>query len=167
MKHQSYTLVFGLTADPIHKGHEQVILNSFAFANQHGFSIDQFILIPTYQPNLIANKQQPRTPYKHRFKMCELVAKEIYNQYNHPIQVSDIEKQLFKKTNPKSYSYDTLSAINADRKLFVLSADHFAGRWPKFRKWYNWEALVKENGLMIHQRPGNKVNKNFIKHYNT
>ncbi len=164
MKHHSYTLVFGLTADPIHKGHEQVILNSFAFAKQHGLSIEQFILIPTYQPNLIANKKQPRTPYKHRFKMCELVAKEITNQYNYPVQVSDIEKQLFKKTNQKSYSYDTLSAIEANHKLFVVSADHFAGRWPKFRKWYNWQNLVKENGLLIHQRPGHGINQSFIKH---
>ncbi len=162
MTNVSYTLVFGLTADPIHKGHEQVILNSFAYAKTKKFNIKEFLLVPTYQPNLVANKQQPKTSYKHRFKMCELTAQDIIKKFNYPAYVSDIEKQLYKKYNKKSYSYDTLKAIEARHKLFVVSADHFAGRWPKFRKWYNWQDLVKENGLLIHQRPGHGINTSFI-----
>ncbi len=163
MKNKSYTLTFGLTADPIHKGHEQVILNSFTYAKEHQINIKAFLLVPTYQPNLIANKQQPRTAYEHRFKMCQIVANDISNKFNYPIEVSDIEKQLSQVTGKKSYSYDTLKAIEEQHKLFVLSADHFAGRWPKFRKWHNWQELVKENGLLIHQRPGHGINKSFIK----
>ncbi len=163
MSKTQYTLVFGLTADPIHKGHEQVILNSFIFADQHKLSIKKFLLVPTYQPNLIANKQQPTTSFEHRFRMCELVATEVRNKFNYPVYTIDIEKKLFEKTNQKSYSYDTLHGIEAKHKLFVLSADHFAGRWPKFRKWHNWQQLVKENGLLIHQRPGHGINANFIR----
>jgi len=162
MKNKPYTLVFGLTADPIHKGHEQVILNSFTFANQQKLCIEKFLLVPTYQPNLIANKKQPRTSFEHRFKMCKLVATEITKQFKYPLEVSEIEKQLYLKNNKKSYSYNTLKAIIAQNKLFVLSADHFAGRWPKFRKWHNWQALVKENGLLIHQRHGHGINASFI-----
>lgn len=162
MKKPAYTLIFGLTADPIHKGHEQVILNSFEFAKANKLSIEKFLLVPTYQANLIAGKQQPRTAYKHRFKMCELVAEQIRTEHNYPVYVSDIEKQLFLKTNRKSFSYDTLKAIDVEYKLFVLSADHFTGRWPKFRKWHKWQDLIKENGLLIHQRPGHNINNNFI-----
>ena len=162
MNQSKYTLIFGITADPIHKGHEQVILNSFDYAKTQGIDIKEFLLVPTYQPNLIANKQQPITAFKHRFEMCELAAKEIRNQYKYPVYVSDIEKQLFIKTGQKSYSYDTLNAIKAKHNLFVLSADHFAGRWPIFRKWYRWQELVKENGLLIHQRPGHGINFSFI-----
>jgi nicotinate (nicotinamide) nucleotide adenylyltransferase len=162
MKKPAYTLIFGLTADPIHSGHEQVMLNSFAFAQQHALNIDKFLLVPTYQPNLIADKQHPRTTFEHRYNMCQLVAENIKNQYNYPVYVSDVEKQLFELSQQKSYSYDTLNAIGAKHKLFVLSADHFAGRWPKFRKWHRWQQLVKENGLMIHQRPGHRINIGFI-----
>ncbi len=162
MNPAAYTLVFGLTADPIHKGHEQVIHNSFAFAKQQQLNISQFLLVPTYQPNLIAGKQQPRTAFQHRFTMCQLLAEHMNQQFNYRVQVSDIEEQLFKKNQQKSYSYDTLKAIKAEHKLFVLSADHFAGRWPKFRKWYQWQALVKANGLLIHQRPGHRINHSFI-----
>ena len=163
MNHKpAFTLIFGLTADPIHKGHEQVILNSFTYAQSQQLEINEFLLVPTYQPNLIANKPQPRTPYPHRYMMCDLVAQHIRNQYKYPVYVSDIEKQLFIIKHQKSYSYDTLKAIDAPHKLFVLSADHFAGRWPKFRKWHQWQELVKENGLMIHQRPGHGINARFI-----
>lgn len=158
-----YTLIFGLTADPIHKGHEQVILNSFTYAKEQQIKIKEFLLVPTFQANLIANKPQPRTAYKHRFKMCQIVAESIKSKFNYPVQVSDIEQQLFKQTANKSYSYDTLKAMDAKHKLFVLSADHFAGRWPKFRKWYQWQKLVQENGLLIHQRPGHSINHSFLK----
>ncbi len=162
MSKTAYTLIFGLTADPIHKGHEQVIHNSFAYAQQHDITIKQLLLVPTYQPNLIAGKQQPRTPYQHRFAMCQLIAKQMSDQFNYRVQVSDIEKQLFELNQQKSYSYDTLKAIESQHKLFVLSADHFAGRWPKFRQWHQWQGLVKENGLLIHQRPGHRINHSFI-----
>ena len=160
--HSEHTLVFGLTADPIHKGHEQVILNSFVYAQQHQLNIEQCLLVPTYQPNLIANKQQPQTAFRHRFNMCELVAEQIRAEYNFPVYITDLEQQLYKMTGVKSYSYDTLKATIADNKLFVLSADHFSGRWPKFRKWHKWQQLVKENGLLIHQRPGHGINASFI-----
>ncbi|TDR17501.1 nicotinate-nicotinamide nucleotide adenylyltransferase [Marinicella litoralis] len=159
---KSHTLVFGLTADPIHQGHKQVILNSFTFAKQQNLSLEKFLLVPTYQPNLIADKQRPRTAFNHRLEMCELVANEIIKRYKYPVYVSDIEKQLFLKFNNKSFSFETLQAISAPHKLFVLSADHFAGRWPKFRKWLNWKQLVEANGLMIHQRPGHGINHGFI-----
>ncbi len=162
MKKPAHTLIFGLTADPIHKGHEQVILNSFTYALAQQINIKELQLIPTYQPNLIANKRQTRTSFEHRFKMCELVAEEIRTQYNYPVYASDIEKKLYLKTKTKSYSYDTLNAIDVKHTLFVLSADHFAGRWPKFRKWHQWQALVKDNGLLIHQRPGHGINASFI-----
>ena len=69
---------------------------------------------------------------------------------------------MFIKNKDISYSYDTLTAIEGQHKLFVLSADHFAGRWPKFRKWHQWQQIVKDNGLLIHQRPGHGINLSFI-----
>ncbi|WP_223789033.1 nicotinate-nicotinamide nucleotide adenylyltransferase [Marinicella meishanensis] len=159
---EGHTLVFGLTADPIHRGHEQVIHNSFAFAQSQGLPIQRFLMVPTYQPNLIAGKQLPRTAFNHRLAMCELVAKAMRKQFKYPVYITDTEKKLFIKNGQKSYSIDTLAAIDAPAKLFVLSADHFAGRWPKFRKWHRWQELVQTNGLLIHQRPGHGLNATFI-----
>lgn len=166
-KGKAFTLVFGLTADPIHKGHEQVIHNSYTFAEQYGYNIVEFILVPTFQPNLIADKKQPRTAFKHRFAMCKLIADDLNKKFNYQVQVSDIEKVLYDVNNRKSYSFDTLQALNKPNQLFVLSADHFAGRWPKFRKWHRWQELVKRHGLLIHQRPGHGINLTFLKQLKT
>jgi nicotinate (nicotinamide) nucleotide adenylyltransferase len=160
---ESFTLVFGLTADPPHRGHEQVIRNSFSWAQAQSLSIDRFVLVPTYQPNLIADKQQPRTPFKHRMQMCQLLARELAMALNSSIEVSDIERLLHQASGQKSYSFETLKHIQAEHRLFVLSADHFGGRWPKFRKWHQWQQLVKDNGLLIHQRPGHTINHSFIR----
>ncbi len=158
----SHTLIFGLTADPPHAGHEQVIRNSFSWASKHALKIDRFVLVPTYQPNLIAGKQQPRTPFTHRMQMCQLLAEKLSTALNSSIEVSDIERVLHQQSRQKSYSIETLKHIQAEHRLFVLSADHFGGRWPKFRKWHQWQQLVKDNGLLIHQRPGHTINSTFI-----
>ena len=162
MPNNSFYLVFGLTADPPHKGHEQVIINSHAYMKKAGLIVQQFDLIPTFEPNLIAGKRQPVADFEQRMAMCQIIADELNKTKNFNVQVNDIERFLAFATHQKSYSYQTLKAIDHPNKLFVLSADHFAGRWPKFRKWYMWESLVKENGLLIHQRPGHNINNSFI-----
>ncbi|WP_154223376.1 nicotinate-nicotinamide nucleotide adenylyltransferase [Marinicella rhabdoformis] len=162
MTDSSFYLVFGLTADPPHKGHEQVIVNSHVFMQHAGLKVKQFDLIPTFNPNLIAGKHQPTADFEQRMTMCQLIADDLNKIHGFNVQVNDIERFLALATHKKSYSYETLKAINHPNKLFVLSADHFAGRWPKFRKWHEWQNLVKENGLLIHQRPRNKINQSFI-----
>lgn len=163
MSNSTFYLVFGLTADPPHKGHEQVIINSHDFIKNAGFVVKQFDLIPTFEPNLIAGKRQPVADFEQRMSMCQIVANDLNRTIKINVQVNEIERLLAIATHQKSFSYQTLKAIDHPNKLFVLSADHFAGRWPKFRKWHMWESLVKENGLLIHQRPGHSINNSFIK----
>ena len=70
----------------------------------------------------------------------------------------------------KSYSFNTIkymTQLETETKmlklLFMVSADHFQGRWPKFRKWFKWKELLNHSGLLINQRPGHKINLAFIK----
>lgn len=165
MMHDSesgYELVFGLTADPIHLGHEQVITDSIEYLQNQGCNLIRFLLIPVYSPNLIAGKQAPQTAFKHRISMCEIIAKRLSCKYKISIEVSDIEKKLADKTRQPNYSINTIKALNLQNSLFVISADHFSGRWPKFRKWHEWRKLINNTGLLIHQRPGSTINESFI-----
>ncbi len=183
-----FTVIFGLTADPFHKGHEQAIINGIEYCRYNGIEIEQFLLIPVYQPNLITDKKAPVAPFEHRFSMCKLVAERLSKQLDCDIQVSQIEKELVDNSSEKNYSYNTIRALKewipafagmterAEKKtevverstkddgdcLFMVSADHFQGRWPKFRKWYKWSELLEHSGLLINQRPGNRINHNFI-----
>jgi nicotinate (nicotinamide) nucleotide adenylyltransferase len=167
----SFSIIFGLTADPIHKGHEQAIINGVEFLRNKGFEIRKFLLVPVFQPNLIANKKAPVAGFKQRFEMCELVAKRLSHDLNCCIVVSPIEQQLAETTGEKNYSFNTIKylsnqnasvSIGKSNRLFMVSADHFNGRWPKFRKWHNWQQILQYSGLLINQRPGHRINSSFL-----
>jgi nicotinate (nicotinamide) nucleotide adenylyltransferase len=164
----SYTIVFGLTADPIHLGHEQAIINGIDYCRDQRLEVDQFLLMPVYQPNLIAGKKGPVANFQQRFDMCDIVAKRLSKKLDCEIETSLIEKQFAKTSGEKSYSFNTIkymTEIETEPKptklLFMVSADHFQGRWPKFRKWFKWQELLNYTGLLINQRPGHKININF------
>ncbi len=163
MSGQGFYLVFGITADPPHLGHEQVIINSYQYMTSQQLTVTQFDLMPTYQANLIGDKKKPVADFNQRLKMCQITAADLNDRHGFNVQVNDLERTLSQQVKGKNYSIDTLSAIQHPHKMFVLSADHFAGRWPKFRKWHRYEDLVFQNGLLIHQRPGHPINNNFIK----
>jgi len=158
----TYSIIFGLTADPIHLGHEQAIINGIQYLQGLNIAIDEFILIPVYQPNLISGKKGPVASFEQRFNMCQLVAKRLSTITHGSIVVSDIEKLIANETGEKNYSLNTIKHLNKENSLFMVSADHFQGRWPKFRKWFGWKDILNHSGLLINQRPGNKINKRFI-----
>ena len=174
---RSYTIVFGLTADPIHLGHEQAIINGVEHCHKLGLNIGQFLLMPVYQPNLIAGKKGPVANFEQRFAMCDLVAKRLSNKLNCSIGASSIEKECAEVSGVKNYSFNTVEFLAKNQKdleewipasagitdlLFMVSADHFQGRWPKFMKWFKWKELLNHTGLLINQRPGHKINLNFV-----
>ena len=166
----TYSIIYGLTADPIHLGHEQAIINGINFLKQQGYAISTFLIIPVYQPNLIVDKKAPVANFKHRVNMCEQVTKRLTKQLNCEITVSQIEQQIVKKTGQANYSLNTIKQLKLKNPLFMVSADHFQGRWPKFRKWYKWQEILQYSGLLINQRPGHEINQSFIeqlKEYNS
>lgn len=123
--------------------------------------------MPVYQPNLIAGKKGPVATFQQRFDMCDIVAKRLTNKLDCKVETSLVEKQFAEFSGEKSYSFNTIKYMTeietkSTELLFMVSADHFQGRWPKFRKWYKWQDLLNYSGLLINQRPGHKININFI-----
>jgi len=158
----TYSIIFGLTADPIHLGHEQAIINGIQYLRYQNIKVEEFVLIPVYQPNLIADKKSPKASFDQRLEMCHIVAKRLSNITHDSIIVSDIEKLIANTTGENNYSLNTIKHLNKENCLFMVSADHFQGRWPKFRKWFGWKDILNYSGLLINKRPGNKINKRFI-----
>jgi len=165
-----FTVVFGLTADPIHLGHEQAIINGIGYCRKFDLEIKQFLLMPVYHPNLIVGKNGPVAGFKQRFDMCNIVANRLSEKLNCLIMTSDKEKQCAEISGEKNYSFNTIEFFAKQQNnlqernnlLFMVSADHFQGRWPKFRKWHKWKELLNHTGLLINQRPGHKINLKFI-----
>jgi len=166
---KAYSVIFGLTADPIHLGYEQAIINGVEFLKQQA-SISTLLLIPVYQPNLIVDKKAPVAKFKYRVDMCEQVAKRLTKQLNCEIKVSQIEQQIVEATGQANYSLNTIKQLKLKNCLFMVSTDHFQGRWPRFRKWYKWQEILQYSGLLINQRSGHGINQSFIeqlKEYNS
>lgn len=163
-KQTDITWVYGLTADPIHRGHEQVIKNTLNKAEEMGLETTGFILVPTYRPNLIADKSAPIATFEQRFEMCRLVAKDLSRELKTDFTVSDIEKTI--SQDEPSYTYNTLDALskNHDNLILIISSDHAHGHAPKFRQWHRWQDLINRFGLMVHERPGHPINDCFIEH---
>lgn|SRR5690554_6080101 len=163
-KQTRITWVYGLTADPVHRGHEQVVNNTLSKAQKLGLKTSEFILVPTYQPNLIADKNAPIATFEQRLDMCRLVAKDLSPKLKTDITVSDIEETIH--TDKPSYTYDTLDALSKDHDnlILVISSDHAHGHAPKFRQWHRWQDLINRFGLMVHERPGHPINDCFIEH---
>lgn len=163
-KQTDITWVYGLTADPIHRGHEQVIKNTLNKAEEMGLETTGFILVPTYRPNLIADKSAPIASFEQRFEMCRLVAKDLSRELKTDFTVSDIEKTISR--DEPSYTYNTLDALskNHDNLILIISSDHAHGHAPKFRQWHRWQDLINRFGLMVHERPGHPINDCFIEH---
>lgn len=163
-KDSSITWVYGLTADPIHRGHEQVIKNTLSKAQELGLQTDGIILVPTYRPNLIDDKTAPCASFEQRLAMCQIVAKELSQELSTGITVSDIEEKIY--TDQPSYTYDTLTALSQKHTnlILMISSDHAHGHAPKFRQWHRWQDLINRYGLMVHERPGHPINDCFIEH---
>jgi len=43
MNNNKFSIIFGLTADPIHLGHEQVIINGIDYCRDQGFDVEEFV----------------------------------------------------------------------------------------------------------------------------
>ncbi len=164
MTTKNFTWVFGLTADPIHRGHEQVIINTLEVAKNNYLSSEQVLLMPTYQPNLIDDKKAPQADFKDRLKMCSLTAEDLQSKIATTITVSDIEKTLYQKQQQPSFTYESLDALSSDYEnlMLIISSDHAHGHAPKFRKWHRWDELISRFGLIIHERPGYPLNDCFV-----
>ncbi len=163
-EHPAYTGVFGLTADPVHNGHAQVVINACRWADAAAVALQTCLLLPVYRPNLIAGKREPVAAYAHRLAMCQILADTLSARVHRQVRVCEVEKRLQQSTGKPNYSHDTLSALREThgKLLFFVSSDHFSGAAPKFTLWHRWQNLLELSALLIHERPGAPVNQGFV-----
>ncbi|WP_395375407.1 nicotinate-nicotinamide nucleotide adenylyltransferase [Marinicella sp. W31] len=160
------SLVFGLSADPVHIGHEASLVAAIGYLKKQA-NLRRVIIVPVYAPNLIAGKQGPKATYTQRLHMCQLMARKLRQKHNIDITVSRIEERNYHLDHRLSYTYDTLDSLNQSALSLLVNADHFSGIKPKFEQWYRWRDIIQEYTLVICQRPGYSVNMDFIEQLQT
>lgn len=128
--------IFGGTFNPIHLGHTHL-----AAAYQERFCFDKILLIPTKLP---PHKQvSDLADDTARLDMCRLAVRDL--PY---IEVSEIEL----KREGKSYTYDTLSALQTqypDAAFYlIMGSDMFL----TFRQWYRADEMLHMATLLTAPR---------------
>ena len=165
-------LVFGTSADPLHEGHIELIVDAVQALSARGFEVAEVVLMPVFRHHNIREgvKSSLSLTYEHRFAICQLAADEIAQALAgivEKVTVSDLERELVWQSNRPNFTAETLEALrartNAQVELaFLVGADSFSGDSPAFSQWYRWEELAKTAMLVISPRQGFNLNQDFL-----
>ncbi|MDD2522746.1 MAG: nicotinamide-nucleotide amidohydrolase family protein [Anaerolineaceae bacterium] len=165
-------LVFGTSADPIHEGHVELIVDAVRALRARGFSVAEVVLMPVFRHHNIREgvKRSLTLTFDHRFALCQLAAAEIARVLDGEIEkvsVSSLERELVWQSNRPNFTAETMEALRArtDQSLelaFLIGADSFSGEQPNFLQWYRWEELIKDAMLVISPRVGFQPNQSLM-----
>ncbi len=169
---KKHTLIFGLSADPVHQAHSDLVVKVIHALTDLSYSIKNTLIIPVFRRNPVGSKRKDDLPgsFEHRYEMCKLAVVEITNHLrtiNVPVIVSRIEEKLVKLNNQPNYAVQTLSALQENEAkdtnmIFLFSSDIVSGENPELRYWYQLEKLIKLTIFAICPRPGYQRNEIFV-----
>lgn len=140
--------IYGGTFDPFHDGHKQVIKNILD-ANL----VDKIRVVPCRQ-----NPLKGRTP-SDNYTRVNQIAKEI-EEFGHKCELITFE--LHSKKDESTYTFDTLNNMmyrdwsnNYGRGIrfdyyLIIGVDE----WNIFKKWKNYDWILKNVDILVHPRPG-------------
>jgi nicotinate (nicotinamide) nucleotide adenylyltransferase len=167
-----YTLIYGLSADPVHQMHIDLVINAARKLFMRGFHIRRTILVPVYRRNPAGERQKGvlTASYEDRFAMCELAAVEIrrgLGKLDTFVDVSRIDQQLARNREEPNYTVETLQALQAEESpgtdwVLLLGSDLVSGDDPELQHWRRPEELVLLATMAIYPRPGYPVNREFL-----
>ena len=165
-------LVFGTSADPLHEGHVELIVDAVKALTARGYSVAEVVLMPVFRHHNISEgvKRSLELTYDHRFAICQLAAEEIWQSLQgwvEAVNVSDLERELVWQSNRPNFTAETMKALRGqtDSSLelaFLIGADSFSGEQPGFSQWYQWEELIKDTMLVVSPREGFTPNQAFL-----
>ncbi len=163
-------LVFGLSADPVHTGHVQMVARSATRLIARGYPLAEILLVPVYRRNPVgdAKERLPGT-YRDRFAMCELAAKEIARRLDSvSVRTSDVEAELARRRSRPNYTAETLLLLQArsapgTRLIFLISSELVSGPHPQFARWHRPDRILALADLAICPRPDYPLNRSFVR----
>ncbi len=168
---ESYRLVFGLSADPIHVGHVEMVTQSAHALARRDYRLTEILLIPVYRrnPTDISKERIPET-YAHRLAMCSLAAAEIAERLGPSfglVLASEVEGELARGRSSPNYTAETLALLRArsDSRtglIFLISGELMSGSDPQFGRWYRPDEILRNAALAVCPRPGYVANYDFI-----
>lgn len=130
--------IYGGSFDPIHTGHA-VVANFVSQCN----AVDEVWLMVSRKNPL---KQHPAVASdSDRLTMANIVASDAKN-----VKVTDIEMNM----PVPSYTINSLIKLKSEYPEHEFKVIIGSDSLEDFRKWKNWEEIVKDFGVIVYPRPG-------------
>ena len=137
--------IYGLSADPLHKGHLEII----KYLSEH---FDKVIVVPTTVRYYKKNIQM--FSFNERFETVKRKCECFKN-----VEVDDIERNA-----PDSWRYiDTLRKLSSGRIMKSLDEYQYytvmgSDSWQNFTTWESYEEILKRSKILVFKRPGYEDN---------
>lgn len=137
--------IYGLSADPLHKGHLEII----KYLSEH---FDKVIVVPTTVRYYKKNIQM--FSFNERFETVKRKCECFKN-----VEVDDIERNA-----PDSWRYiDTLRKLSSGKIMKSLDEYQYytvmgSDSWQNFTTWESYEEILKRSKILVFKRPGYEDN---------
>ena len=137
--------IYGLSADPLHKGHLGII----KYLSEH---FDKVIVVPTTVRYYKKNIQM--FSFNERFETVKRKCECFKN-----VEVDDIERNA-----PDSWRYiDTLRKLSSGKIVKSLDECQYytvmgSDSWQNFTTWESYEEILKRSKILVFKRPGYEDN---------
>ena len=137
--------IYGLSADPLHKGHLEII----KYLSEH---FDKVIVVPTTVRYYKKNIQM--FSFNERFETVKRKCECFKN-----VEVDDIERNA-----PDSWRYiDTLRKLSSGKIVKSLDKCQYytvmgSDSWQNFTTWESYEEILKRSKILVFKRPGYEDN---------
>jgi nicotinic acid mononucleotide adenylyltransferase len=167
-----FTLFYGLSADPVHQGHVDLVTAAVTELHDRGYLIPLVLLVPVYRRNPVGEQPKRGLPetYQDRVQMSELAAGVMGRRLagtGCTVKVSLAARDLAERSGGPNYDLETLRYIR-DRQeadgelLYLMSAELVSGPEPEFGRWYQPAELARIATVAIAPRPGYPPNVSFL-----
>jgi nicotinic acid mononucleotide adenylyltransferase len=171
-----FTLFYGLSADPVHQGHIDLVTAAVTELRRRGYDISLVLLVPVYRRNPVGEQAKNSLPetYEDRIQLAELAAGVIGQRLagtgtlNCVVKVSQAARELAERSGGPNYDLETLryvaeNEVPGSELLFLMSAELVSGPDPEFARWHEPVEIARLATLAIAPRPGYPPNMNFLK----
>jgi nicotinic acid mononucleotide adenylyltransferase len=165
-----FTLFYGLSADPVHQGHVDLVTAAVTELHDRGYVVAGVLLVPVYRRNPVGQQPKNGLPetFDDRVRMTGLAADVMSERLagtGSAVTVSRIAKELATRSGGPNYDLETLRYVRKEAEgelLYLMSAELVSGPDPEFAHWHQPAELARIATLTIAPRPGYPPNTSFL-----
>ena len=168
-----FTLFYGLSADPVHQGHVDLVTAAVTELHDRGYVVAEVLLVPVYRRNPVGEQPKNGLPatYEDRVQMTALAAGVMSERLARTgravtISVSLAARELAERSGGPNYDLETVRYVQKETPgelLYLMSAELVSGPEPEFARWHQPAELARIATLAIAPRPGYPPNASFLK----